>query len=193
MFLVPPLDPDMQRRFMWLWVAIAPFTVIWVRHVLIKNRPRLAHAVSFALIVLAAWNPTMRWRIAFLVSNHFHPMPANDFNQIVDAIAEKAKADGKTSVGVGYDMAFSKWLIYARHADGLRKIGGPFDIMLWLRHGITNRDNSCEGILPDDDYRVVEFSSGEEERQTYFDLSSYPRMDLFLKTTNFIVLEKHKQ
>jgi len=111
----------------------------------------------------------------------------------VDYVAEQARAGGRTSVAIGYDVQFYNWVLFARHADGVSKVGDDYDMLLWRRHGITNTDTRCEGVSPDDDFRIVEHQSNQAWRQTLFDLSSYPRMEVIHETPNYTVLRKHME
>lgn len=190
MLLVDPGEGDLVRRFLWLWLPLGAFSILFLRTLLKPVSPLLAHAVAAALVVMTAWNPLMNWKVHSLIASQFRAAPANEFNEIVDYIAKQAKAQGRASVAVGYDMPFNKWILFARRIDGASKVGSEYDLLLWLRHGVTNTDNRCEGVSPDDDFRIVEHKSDEANRQTLFDLSNYPRMEVAREMPDFTILRK---
>lgn len=187
--LVNLQEADFSRRFLWLWVALAPFIVVLLRSMF---RPTIAYTLAGILIVLTACNPTMTWKTRALLANHFGAAPDTEMNQVIAYVAGQAKAEGRTSLPIGYDLPFIKWIVCAHATDGMSKVGDQYDLLFLMRHGITNTDTRAEGISPEDDFRIVEHDSGESWRQTYFDLSSYPRMEVALETSHYTVLRKPK-
>ena len=185
--LVDPRETDFSRRFLWLWVALAPFTVVLLRVIF---RLALAHVITATLVVMVASNPTMNWKIRSLQAGHFRAAPTSEFNQVIDYVAAQARAQGRSSLSIGYDVPFLKWIVCARATDGMSKVGSQYDLVFLLRHGITNTDTRAEGVSPEDDFRIVELNSEQSWRQTLFDLSSYPRMDVIFETRAYTVLRK---
>ena len=185
--LLFPTEPALAERISSLVFLAAPFTVVLLRVIF---RPALAHVITATLVVMVASNPTMNWKIRSLRAGDFRAAPTSEFNQVIDYVAAQARAQGRSSLSIGYDVPFLKWIVCARATDGMSKVGSQYDLVFLLRHGITNTDTRAEGVSPEDDFRIVELNSEQSWRQTLFDLSSYPRMDVIFETRGYTVLRK---
>jgi hypothetical protein len=176
----------LSRRFLWLWPVqgMLLMAMLWNLRV-----PRGVTVAAVAgLLFVVAWNPDLVDRTALWRHSGFRFAPPNDENQALDFLGQRIRQEGRGSAAIGYDVAFRPWFLLCRSVDGRSKVGMSDDEILLLRYGITNLDTTAEGIRPEDEFRVVERSSLDPTRQTYFDLSAYPRMALIYQNSNFIVL-----
>ncbi len=178
-------DPDVSRRFIWLWVVQGALMVVFLRELPVA---RLVRALALScLIVLVTLNPNCIAMTASWYRNGLHSLPANDLNNAIDFLGRRIKAEGRASARIGYDVPFFRWMVAERMVDGVSKVGREIDTVFRMRHGITNLDTNAEGISRDDEFRIVDLSQ-QAWGETYFDLSGYPEMTTIYTSPTFTVL-----
>jgi len=188
LLMVNDNSADQARRFLWLWAAQGALMVIFLFSIRWGQAIRVCSLA--ALILLVGLNATSIDRTLSWYRYGFRPAPSSDFNNIVDFLGRRIRAEGRTSASIGYDLPFLKWAIVARVVDGVSKIGRQYDVVLQTRYGVTNLDSTAEGVSRNDEFRIVEYSSVEPWRQTYFDLSDYPQMTQIYSSACCAVLQR---
>jgi hypothetical protein len=186
-------DPGtlLGRRFLWLWPIQGMLAVAMLRTL---RWPRSVRITALSgLLLIVAYNSALVDRTAAWRRSGFLFAPPNEANQALNFLGERMRLEGRGSAAIGYDVAFNLWPLLCRTVDGVSKVGMSYDKILQMRYGITNLDSTTEGILPEDEFRIVERASVESGRQTYFDLSAYPRMAVIYQNSNFIVLGRGAQ
>jgi hypothetical protein len=186
--LLMPGDNDdyPARRFLWLWVVQGALMVLFLRKL---PGGRMVRGLALSgFIVLVTLNANGVGMAGSWYRNGFDSLPPGEFNNVVDFLGRRIKAEGRVSASIGYDVPFVKWMLAERVVDGVSKVGRQYDTVFRMRYGITNLDTNAEGVSRNDEFRIVEHSSQESWRQAYFDLSGYPEMTAIYTSPTYTVL-----
>jgi hypothetical protein len=143
-----------ERRFVWLWLAEAVTIGAALGSVKVRGW-RIGIPLGLVALITFAINPG----VASVLNNSYSSIPGryrSGEDKALDALAARIKETGRTSVKIGYDLNQNEWMCFVRPIDGVSKCAIDWDVVLLLRHGITNLDTTVEGLSADDEYRVYD-------------------------------------
>ncbi len=178
LILIVLVEPGREDRMWWLWslqviVLAAAATVIPRR--LGAPRP-LAAALAVLLVVLtfgynsasAHWEDWRYWGWSGSDSEEL---------DVVDQVAGQVRAAGRDRAAIGYRISFTGGEASQFILDPRYKLGANWDFLFRRLRRIANEDQCPEGVSPQDEYRVVEvrtledneaYPTSVEEGRSYF-------------------------
>ncbi|HEY5892045.1 MAG TPA: hypothetical protein VIT91_02335 [Chthoniobacterales bacterium] len=185
-----------RERTMWLWpmacwcmAAVVDFVFrIWGFGT--SGRVASLLVVAGSLGVLLINHDDAKWKTTSFLRNKGRLSPQIEFYDLVDYVANDIKASGKTKARIGYDLPMLPWFLVISGLDWRYSPGMQYDAVLEFRHNIINKSEDRFGISRKDRYRIVRRKASEPWAQTFFDLSSYPRLQVRKEFPSYIVLRK---
>jgi Dolichyl-phosphate-mannose-protein mannosyltransferase len=183
-----PLGPE--KRFWWLWPLQVILLAAFVTKILPRLRvPRLYRWVILSLLmVFVLGNPHVLSHMEEWWHSGWAGLDAPEI-QVVDYLAGHLRAHGKTQAAVGYQVFFDRFMAEQHAIDPRYKVGADFDLLLKLRHGISNVTQCAEGISRDDEYRILQMYPSE--RVGYFPLAPESRVHLLQRFGPYQVIKRH--
>jgi hypothetical protein len=183
-----------QRRFYWLWAVQAPILGCVLSLPLWRGwRP------GFVLLLAATFTLSQNPLTKSLFRDAFSAVPGHwlrSEDKAIDALSAAIRAQGHSAARIGYDTNQERWFTELRNLDGVSKCGIPWDVSLFLRHGIVNLDTSPEGLSADDDFRVfsplyeIPRSDFAQFRWSMTIDGSLPQMEKIAEAGGYEILKK---
>jgi hypothetical protein len=191
--LVLVAEPGKPERFWWLWPLQVVFLAAFLAYLLPRFRlPRpVVAAAQLVIALVVVLNPFLLFRIDSWRTNGWAGKDPEEV-QVIDYVASQIRGEGKSSAAIGYQLFIYPFMATYHITNPVYKVGAEFELLLKYRHGIVNTDRCAEGVLPTDEYRIVQMrpKRGEAEPRQYFDL---PPDDRFRLLRRFGLYEVFKR
>lgn len=184
------------ERTQWLWPAAC-----WCMAAVVDFAFRIGGLGTnwrvASLLVVAGFLGTLlinhddaKWKATSFFRDKGRPLPQIEFYDLIDYVANDIKASGNTKAWIGYDLPMLPWFLITSGLDSRYSPGMQYDAELEFRHNIINKNKNRFGISRKDQYRIVRRKASEPWAQTFFDLSSYPKLQVCKEFPSYIVLRK---
>ena len=152
-------NPNWPPRLWWLWplqVVVLAASVTYI-----PSRLKAPRGVTWIgqglLFFILLGNPLLLSRLDSWLSTGYSGSEA-ELAQAVDYIAGQLRSDGKERAAIGYQIFTATYVSDFHVVEPRYKVGADLDLLFKYRHEISNTNRCAEGILPDDEYRIVESS-----------------------------------
>lgn len=158
LFLLMIVAGNRSDRLWWLWpiqvIGIASVVTYWPAKL---GAPRFIAWVGSAILIFAlVGNPLFLSKVQSWSNDGWAGVERPEM-QLMDAIASRVQASGKSQTHIGYELYDDVFYLGTfNQADPRYKIGAQFDTLLKYRHGIENLDTCAEGVSDGDEFRIVE-------------------------------------
>lgn len=180
---------DFSKRLTWLWIGqVALIVLAWPVFRSVHRFAGWGYLGCLLLSSAALISPQVKAEME---------RPRETAPPQIESVLIRLKGildeEGRTRASIGYDIPMIEWIVAAHRLDPVYKIGTEIDLLLRYRFGITNTNQSAEGVVREDEFRIVQtqrFVDRGGENVTYFDLSGYPRMEIVEEWKLFALLRR---
>ncbi|MGA2111377.1 MAG: hypothetical protein ABSG98_04415 [Anaerolineales bacterium] len=156
-------EPNTALRFWWIWPAEVLTLIVTAEALgLLFPFRKQASLVLMGAAILAIF--PLHFDATKIVNWRSEGYGGTDSGQLatVDYLVGRARASGKTSLTVGYDIdTYDFTYFYSVMHDPLLRRGAWFDFLLQSRGGIQNLNQTVGGLSDQDQYRVFQLQPGQ--------------------------------